>query len=238
MVTLVSPHLDDAVLSCWHLLAADDDVSVVNVFTGPPEDGVQKGHWAVLTMARDSAARTSERVDEDRRALALVGREPVNLGLPEAQYRRNGLAPRALVDALAGHLRGDGLVYVPAAIGHHHADHAVVLAAALASCEKDRLRLYADLPHANMYGWPGWVTGDLDTGGLDVDAAWAWAFENNGLDPDELEPELHALDDAAFEQKLAAVRAYRTQAPVLARLRPFAELRHELVWRFRAETMS
>ena len=39
MKVVLSPHLDDAVLSCWHVLGREGDVRVVNVFTGSPEDG-------------------------------------------------------------------------------------------------------------------------------------------------------------------------------------------------------
>ncbi len=37
---ILSPHFDDAVLSCWHLLAGAGAVLVVNVFAGEPPAGV------------------------------------------------------------------------------------------------------------------------------------------------------------------------------------------------------
>lgn len=35
-IVIVSPHPDDAVLSCWHLLDDPGQVSVINVFAGVP----------------------------------------------------------------------------------------------------------------------------------------------------------------------------------------------------------
>jgi len=68
---VVSPHLDDAVLSAFGLLEGAD-VEVVNVFTGVPE-GARATYWEKLTRARGSVEeRNRERLLEDRDALALA----------------------------------------------------------------------------------------------------------------------------------------------------------------------
>src|SRR4029079_17519174 len=65
---VLSPHLDDAVLDCWSVLASDRDVSVVNIFAGVPENmGVTL--WDSITGARDSAERVLERIAEDGAAV-------------------------------------------------------------------------------------------------------------------------------------------------------------------------
>ncbi len=97
---VVSPHFDDAVLSCWHLLRSDDDVRVVNVFTGVPENGRPPGWWDLLTGAASSAKRVRERAQEDARALAVAGREAVGLGFLDEQYRTEAEATEPLVDEL------------------------------------------------------------------------------------------------------------------------------------------
>jgi len=33
-IAILSPHFDDAVLSCWQLLSGSGDVVVINVFAG------------------------------------------------------------------------------------------------------------------------------------------------------------------------------------------------------------
>jgi hypothetical protein len=220
---VISPHLDDAVLSCWHLLERGG-VKVVTAFTGVPEPGTA-GWWDVLTGSSDSVARMGERLSEDAEVLARVGAERVGLGLLDQQYRRNGRLP-AIAEALAEHLDPGDEVYAPAGIALGP-DHELVHAAALAL--RDDAHLYADLPHAFLWGHPALVTGEEPP--LDVDAAWRAQLGDRGLDPDQLRPEVHALDDEAFARKLEAVRGYRTQVAALERLASLDALRWEVTWR-------
>jgi hypothetical protein len=225
-IVVLSPHLDDAVLSCWHRLQ-EGDVKVVNVFTGLPDAGTA-GWWDILTGASDSVARMHERLREDARALETARAHSVGLGLLDEQYRHNGRPP-PVAESLAEHLGEADEVYVSAGLALG-SDHGLVLAGALEL--RDDLCLYADLPHAALWGWPSWVTG---AGGeddlLDVDAAWRARLRDAGLDPRALRPEAHALDDLAFERKLQAVRCYRTQVAALEREAPLAALRWEVTWR-------
>src|SRR5215218_6107335 len=124
---VLSPHLDDAVLSCWHVLEGGD-ATVLNVFAGVPEPDTT-GWWDRLTGAEDSAARVHERRREDAEALALVGVSSVMLDLLDEQYRRNGDAP-AVADTLADHLRDADAVYAPLGL-FLSADHRLVREAAL-----------------------------------------------------------------------------------------------------------
>jgi hypothetical protein len=80
----LSPHLDDAVLSCWSLIDSDEDVTVVTVFSGAPESGFVSP-WDADSGV-DSATRMAQRVAENRAALAVAGREAVDVGLPECGY--------------------------------------------------------------------------------------------------------------------------------------------------------
>jgi LmbE family N-acetylglucosaminyl deacetylase len=220
---VLSPHLDDAVLSCWHVLTAADEVTVVNVFAGVPESGTL-GWWDRLTKATDSAERMRERRAEDVEALGLAGAAGANLDLLDEQYRRNG-SPTRLKDALAERVGDADVVYAPAVL-FPIPDHALVLAAALEL--REDVRLYADMPHAAIYGLPGWVTGQRDV--LDVDAAWRGRLAEAGLHPDSLRAEVHALEDEAFEHKLSALRRYRTQLPAIEREAPLETLRWEVTW--------
>jgi hypothetical protein len=223
---VLSPHLDDAVLSCWHRLEGGD-AKVVNVFTGLPDSGTA-GWWDVLTGASDSVARMNERLREDARALDAARAESVGLGLLDEQYRHNGRPPE-VAEALAEHLGDADEVYVPAGLALG-ADHGLVLSGALEL--RDDLRLYADLPHAALWGWPSWVTGaGGDDDPLEVDASWRARLRDAGLDPDALRPEAHPLDDLSFERKLQAVRCYGTQVAALEREAPLAALRWEVTWR-------
>jgi LmbE family N-acetylglucosaminyl deacetylase len=220
---VLSPHPDDAVLSCWHLLEGDD-VTVVTVFGGVPANGAT-GWWDLLTGASDSRARARERLQEDSRALALAGATSVTLDLLDSQYRTEGPEP-AVADAIAEHLQGADDVYAPLGI-LMTGDHAVVREAAFAL--RDDTRLYADHPHVGIWGLPAWVTG-TSVEPLNVDAAWRRRMTEVGLDPDALRPAVHHLEDDGFERKLAALHSYGTQVAALEREAPFDQLRWEVTW--------
>jgi LmbE family N-acetylglucosaminyl deacetylase len=145
---VVSPHLDDGVLSIPALVrsraAAGERVVVLTVFS-EGDDGY--------------AARR----DEDRAALALLGAEPLHLGLADAPYRRalprtfRGLVLTQLVegdaDAVAvAHVLVDrlaalapDLILLPLGVGEH-VDHRVVHAAH--TLLHGSIGFYEDRPYA------------------------------------------------------------------------------------------
>jgi hypothetical protein len=141
-VVIVSTHLDDAVFSCWHVLAGPTaDVRVVTVFAGRPDPGVTTS-WDADTGV-DSATRMAQRVEENQAALAVAGRAGVDLGLLEGQYGGGAVDP----EDLRPHLAAADVVYVPAGIslGHVNAEHVVVRDASLAV--RPDATLYADQPY-------------------------------------------------------------------------------------------
>jgi LmbE family N-acetylglucosaminyl deacetylase len=231
---ILSPHPDDAVLSLWHLLAGPNDVLVVNVFGGSPNGHRGDGWWDTLTRATDSVERVRERHAEDREALALVGRAPANLGFLDGQYRDREQPLEPIVEAIEAAMSRDAQLLAPAALDAH-CDHLLVRAAALTLRERGHsVALYADVPHANVYGWPAWVTGAADDPFLDPLVGWERTMDGSGVSLAELSPEVHALDESAESAKRDAVQRYRTQLPALDAqysllLRPDV-LRYEVVW--------
>jgi len=224
-IAVLSPHFDDAVLSCWHVLSGPTEVEVVNVFTGAPAEGRPAAWWDRATGASDSVERMRERLEEDRNALAVAGRRSVELGLLENQYRSNGEVP-AVTGRLREAVRPGSIVYAPAALGLHP-DHTLVRDAALDLARDGfEVRLYADFPHATFFGWPAWVTGAERDPHMDVDALWEPHLRPLGSPS----PEAHALDDHTYDRKLEAVEAYRTQLSALRRESPLEEMRYEVVW--------
>jgi hypothetical protein len=206
MRVVLSPHLDDAALSCWSVLDADGERTVINVFTGPP-DPARERPWDELTRAEDGAARMDDRVVEDQAALAHAGVMPTNLGLrPPASE----LAAAHLRELLAAAIPPDCDFYVPAAIGRHPA-HVLVRDVGLEVCSRaGRTFLYADYPYAVAHGWPAWVTGEDPDPYLAPEASWARDLASARL-PGRPEPDVRTLDADAVERKLAALREYRTQ---------------------------
>jgi LmbE family N-acetylglucosaminyl deacetylase len=210
-VVVLSPHLDDAVLSAWSVLRRPRELQVVNVCSGLPR-GDLLSPWDRLTGATDSRTRMLERLREDRVALARAERDATSLGFPEAQYRHGPLERDALCEALERIMDGAAQVWAPAGIGGHD-DHVQIRDATLelAAGGRPELKLYADLPYAVKYGWPGWVSASADDPHLVVEAWWQ-RFLPSGLN---LRAAKQVLSAADARRKLHALAAYRTQLPGL-----------------------
>ena len=214
-VALLSPHFDDAVLSCWHVLSGPADVTVINVFTASPPGGTPAASWDRLTGAQDPVERMCERREEDRRALALVGRDAVNLDLLDAQYRGGHVPADALVGRLQAVLETGTLVWAPAGLSRHP-DHEAVRDAALELAGSGcRVAIYADLPHGIRRGWPAWVSGGPELPGFDVGGEWSAVLADAGLDVERLVPRVRPLDAHTRDRKLRALTAYGTQRAAL-----------------------
>ncbi len=95
-LVVLSPHLDDAVLSCGALLihaAKRTQVTVVTLFTegGPPPYTLSARRYLRQVGAGDAESLYRQRRAEDRAALDSMGITWVHVGLTEAQYRhKNG----------------------------------------------------------------------------------------------------------------------------------------------------
>jgi LmbE family N-acetylglucosaminyl deacetylase len=94
---VLSPHLDDAALSCGALIATaarQTAVTVVTLFTeaGPPPYTLSARRYLRQTGARDARALYRERRDEDQAALESLGVGWAHAGLIEAQHRHRKAA--------------------------------------------------------------------------------------------------------------------------------------------------
>jgi hypothetical protein len=213
---LLSPHLDDAVLDCWSLLASDRDLRVVNLFTGVPAAG-RLTSWDAITGARDSAERVRARLAEDALALERAGRSPVNLPFLDAQYRRPPPAPslEELDRALSSVVGTASRVHVPAGLGDHP-DHLLARRYGRALLRAGfPVSAYAELPYCVLHGWPAWVDGREADSHRDVDAFWASFLKGLPELPPLRSARVERLDDGAASAKFAAMSCYETQLPCL-----------------------
>jgi len=193
-IVVVSPHLDDAVMSCGGLLAA----------------AVRRGERALVVTVFTEGEGHEERRAEDREAVRLLGAEPIHLGLVDAPERL-GLARshRALVeeaavdgadrarveDALDACFRERGIasdapVLAPLGAGRH-VDHRVVHEALAA---RPGVIFYEDRPYSLV---PGEVRARLREVGLEIAPEAAFTHANADLravpPPDLLRGAMRAL---------------------------------------------
>lgn len=92
-LVVVSPHPDDAVLSCGALMShavGRTHVTVVTLFTeaGPPPYTLSARRYLHQVGARDAETLYRQRRAEDRAVLEPMGIENVHTGLTDAQFRR------------------------------------------------------------------------------------------------------------------------------------------------------
>jgi LmbE family N-acetylglucosaminyl deacetylase len=234
----LSPHLDDAVLSCggrmWQQVQAGDEVTVVTIFAGTPDPKVPFSPFAEELHARwgEPVDVVRERQREDREALAALGVEALHWRYADCIYRRTPEGDPAygseaslwgrihpaegkLIQELAKRIRAlrqasGAVLYVPLAVGRH-VDHRVARQAA-ERCEIEEhppgLIYYEDYPYAEE---PGCVIAAL---------SGAWWRE-----------ELVLLSPEGVRAKTAAIARYRSQmstfwgdrAGMEASVRAFAE---------------
>jgi hypothetical protein len=207
---ILSPHWDDAVLSCWSVLTGQRDVQVVNLFAGVPQPG-QAGVWEAVSGCADSAERARARMTEDALALARAGRTAMNLALLDISFRRRRPEPSlaALDGALASHVQSASRVFAPAGIGAH-ADHVLARRYGRALAHTGiPVELYAELPYCIFHGWPAWVDGQAREPNRDVDAYWQSFLRGVPEMPALDTGEVMRLDAAASAAKLAAIDCYR-----------------------------
>jgi LmbE family N-acetylglucosaminyl deacetylase len=141
---VVSPHFDDAVLSCWSLVDSDADVEVVTFYTAGPDDPALVTRWDADTGVT-SQVRMQQRAEENLAALAIAGRSATNLGGLEGQYGDGSVDE----EVLAAAIRDAEIVYLPAATATHedgiNKEHVRVRDAGLRI--RPDARLYADQPY-------------------------------------------------------------------------------------------
>lgn len=214
-LTVVSPHLDDAVLSCFALLRAAQAATVITVFAGVPPAGTEPALYDRLTGSTDPRRRMTARRREDRDALGCVGARPVHLGFLDNPYRRTPPPTDQLVEAIAAAVpRRTTVLAVPGGFGTHPDHRLVADAAPLAARHLgiDTIA-YADYPYAATYGWPAWVTGREPDALLDPESTWEAArrrMHRNGL----VHEVVVALPPAVRREKIDTFGRYVTQVAV------------------------
>jgi LmbE family N-acetylglucosaminyl deacetylase len=171
----LSPHLDDAVLSCGGIIhrqaMSGEPPLVITLFAGPPPRDASLSAFAQFQHDRWGGQTVTQRWAEDQAALAELGADYVRLNYPDCIYRGREHAGEwyyASEQALFGpvHPAELGLpaelaagltefiprepattLYAPLAAGHH-VDHQLTCAAALIlKMQGWRVIFYEDYPY-------------------------------------------------------------------------------------------
>lgn len=168
---IVSPHLDDAVLSCGQLLAGRPDMVVVTVMAGYPPSTVAATTYDRQCQFLDPVEALDVRRREDAEALDLLAARPVYLPFLDGQYRPP--LDQAAFELLAGQIASSLAMAVVNADAHAvfgplglvHPDHELVATAFLQVVEALGIEawLYEELPARVL--WPEQVPVRLEAAG-------------------------------------------------------------------------
>jgi LmbE family N-acetylglucosaminyl deacetylase len=198
-VVVVSPHLDDAVLSCARFMVVHPGAHVVTVFAGNPlqyPDPMRL--WDVQSGFEPGEDVMETRRNEDRKALGLLDATPHHLDFIEHTYLPGDrpVAPEIVAPVLAEAVRALEPTLVLAPFGLANPDHDATHRACM--LVRDELGeaiswwLYQDFGYHYIPGMLAWRTSQLFRRGI-------W--------PTPVCPEVDADD----ERKMAAVECYPTQ---------------------------
>lgn len=218
-LTVISPHLDDAVFSCGCLIAASPQTVVVTALAGVPEVDTKLTDWDRAAGFNSCQQAVLQRRQEDARALALLGATPAWLDCLDGQYDKHQtpeLILKALVRCAAIH-RG-GTIVVP--MGLFHSDHILVNRACMMMVMMRTATLAMPPPASASDG--------VDDG--DAAAPTQWLFYEDAIYrrlPGMLQKRLvdwwqeglvarpvQFASDAHHPLKMQAVEAYQSQLPL------------------------
>jgi LmbE family N-acetylglucosaminyl deacetylase len=211
-IVVVSPHLDDGVLSLGAAMArwarTGAEVELLTVFACDPESGAETGGWDGRAGFRTEGEAASARREEDASACAVLGVVPVWLPFGSVDFDRHGDEAdvrRAVADAVDG---ADAVLLPGFPLSHP--DHAWLLTALVGEPAPDaepRLGLYAEQPYTHRVAErpraPDWVGTEF-----------------------ELVPA--TIGDRA--KKWRAIRCYRSQLPLLGMHRSPRRGPHSILW--------
>lgn len=201
-VAILSPHPDDAVLSCFSSIKCSR--IVITIFDGVDPDG-GLGWWDQHSGAESPAQVRARRLAEDREALALAGSETtVALGYPDRQYRRAALRRAEMIGRIQPLCAGATCLLAPSAVGGHP-DHVACrwLGMRVASRLGIPVRLYGDIPYI-----------------LDSRAAGSIYVHGGAGGRSKLELQTIDLTDEQAALKRRAAELYRSQFAILCELTP------------------
>jgi len=154
-VVVVSPHLDDAVMSLGstvaHAVQQGAKVEILTVFSDKPSSNAPAGPWdSQCGFSTEGEAATARR-EEDRRACSVLGAEPRWLDFGDECYERRG-DDNDIHSAVTSAVSGADAVLIPG-FPLTHADHASLSQLLLSKgINAPRVGLYAEQPYMFTQG--------------------------------------------------------------------------------------
>jgi LmbE family N-acetylglucosaminyl deacetylase len=155
-VCIISPHLDDAVLSCGALLSQCTSALIVTVMSGDSPDLEVLTEWDRMCGFENAALAMSARRNEDHLAAEILSCDVLHLPFPDGQYAPD-VSTDDLVEGLTNALHDRQIDTLLLPLGIFHSDHMRVAAAwqhpafsALLRNPYMRVICYEDVPYRHI----------------------------------------------------------------------------------------
>jgi LmbE family N-acetylglucosaminyl deacetylase len=151
---IVSPHLDDGVLSVGAAMASwvrmGHHVTLLTVLGGDPQSNAPAGGWdrrGGFTTEGEAARR---RRDEDRRGCDVLGVSPIRFPFGSLDYERHG-DDEDVWSAISSTVEAGDVVLIPG-FPLSHPDHVWLSRLLAERMPNDRLGVYAEQPYTLNQG--------------------------------------------------------------------------------------
>lgn len=150
---LISPHLDDAALSCSTRLHEGMIDLVMTCFSGiPTAPSVEINAWDKITCVESAKERFTARRCHDKNAWLSISQRYLQLDFCE--HERSSECEQQLANEILDILPSFNSILLPAAVGGHK-DHRLVRDLVLSIVPNEvEVLLYGELPYAAFFGWP------------------------------------------------------------------------------------
>lgn len=151
-VLVISPHLDDAILSVGEMIASTDEVTVLTMFSGSPKNPMETDYDKKCGFANSDEAN-KERKNEDESACRTLNADYVHLDFLESQYREKQYDGFEIESSLKEYVELSDVIYFPEGIVHP--DHEIVFSIVSHLYknhrEEKKFFVYEDLPYRIIY---------------------------------------------------------------------------------------
>jgi LmbE family N-acetylglucosaminyl deacetylase len=199
-IVVLSPHLDDAVFSCWHLLGRRG-ATVITVFAGTPSKD-ELTLWNLLCGQPSSIKMTRLRLDENQSVFENLGVPFHNLKYLDRQYRPGKRNIQDIANTILKKTGENVVFFAPLAAGSlwRHPDHITLrkVGQRLAVQGYD-VSFYADIPYMQM---PFFTDAGYER------RMMARAGRITGT---PVVAKVEELDEGSYLKKRKAMRQYETQ---------------------------
>ncbi len=145
---ILSPHLDDAIFSCWSIIQ-NKNTTVITIFAGQPTKKTRT-IWDAFCGEINSYKMMQKRKIENKTIMDSLYINSIVLNYLDNQYDKNRPTINQIMNEILSFCSSDCIFYVPLAISllYRHPDHVITRNVGLALLERNRkVIFYADQPY-------------------------------------------------------------------------------------------